>query len=1025
MAHLTIRLLGPFHVTLDGEPITNFESNKVRALLACLVIEPNRPRSREALAGLLWPDQPERTARHNLRQALSNLRQAIRDRDADPPFLRITHRTVQFNPDSDYQLDVVRFDALVAASEAHAHSCLETCKPCIQRLEQAIELYRGEFLAGLFVGDSVSFEEWMLLRRERFHRLALDKLYHLANHYERRREYDRARRYARRQVELEPWREEAHQQLMRLLARSGQRSAALAQYERCRRALAEELGVEPGEETKTLYERIRAAGDTSPHNLPVQLTSFVGREEELSQIAERLEDPGCRLLTLVGPGGIGKTRLALQSATEQFGLFLQGVFFVPLAPLSSATFLVSAIADALDFSFAGAKEPQTQLLNYLQGKEMLLVLDSFEHLLEGATLLPEILRRAPEVKIVVTSRERLRLQAEWVFQIGELPFPERFVAGEIQKYSAVRLFLDRARRRDARFSVSVGNSAAIVQICRLVGGVPLGIELAAASVADLSCAQIATQIEDNLDFLETSLRDVPQRHRSARAVFEHSWNLLSAEEQAVFQRLSVFRGGFEAQAAQNVAGASPRILSALADKSLVQKGAGDRYQVHELLRQYAAEGLDRTPAEKESVLDRHCDHYAGFLQEKAKDLKGDQQQAALAAIRIEIENVRLAWQRAVDQVNWDALERAFFGLQRFYDIYSWFQEGLTVFSSAAANLERKLGPAKQLPRRKAIILATFLSRQGWFSFRLGRSQEAKAFLQRALTLLRQVDAWPELGQVCNDLGIITYRLGEYATAKDLYEESLAVARQLEDPWRAAVSLLNLGNVSRATGEYDQARRYLQEGLAIMREQGDPFSTANCLNNLGEVARAQEEYAAAKGYYQESLDIRREVGDRHGVAVSLHNLGLVANALGTYDEAKTFFEESLSIFTELNSRREYAYPLGGLGDVACNEGAYSEALVYYQNALRVSTETQNVTKALDILTNLAQVLAKADEIEQAIEILILVIEHPRSSTKTGNAAQRILSELETGQPEGALDTWRERKRPRSFEEAVGDVLALQL
>ena len=273
MTRLTIRLLGPFHVTLDGEPITNFESNKVRALLACLAMEPHHPHSRETLAGLLWPDHPERTARHNLRQALSNLRQAIGDRaasgdrDVDPPFLCITRGTVQLNPDSDYQLDASQFDALVTTSEAHAHTRLETCKPCIRRLEQTVELYRGEFLAGLYVGDSLSFEEWALLRRERFHRLALDNLYHLANHYERCRDYNRARRYARRQVELEPWREEAHRQLMRLLARSGQRSAALAQYERCRRILAEELGIEPGEETRALYERIRAAGDASPHNL--------------------------------------------------------------------------------------------------------------------------------------------------------------------------------------------------------------------------------------------------------------------------------------------------------------------------------------------------------------------------------------------------------------------------------------------------------------------------------------------------------------------------------------------------------------------------------------------------------------------------------------------------------------------------------------------------------------------------------------------------------------------------------------
>ena len=614
MAHLSVHSLGSLHVTLDGNPVTGFESNKVRALLIYLAVESDRPHSREALAGFLWPNQPERSARHNLSQALSNLRQAIRDDEAASPFLQVTRRTVQFNPESDHWLDVATFSTHVAASETHTHHRLETCEACIQQLEQAVELYQGSFLAGFFVDESVPFEDWTLLLRERFHRLALDALYHLAKHHERRRDYDRARRYARRQIEMDPWREEAHQQLMRLLARSGQRSAALQQYETCRRILAGELNVEPHQETTALYERILAAGRVRPHNLPDQPTPFVGREEELTEIAERLEDPTCRLLTLVGPGGTGKTRLAIQAATESLDAFLQGVYFVPLSPVSSAKFLVSTVADALGFQFRGPSggEPTAQLVDYLREKELLLVMDSFEHLLQETELLTDILHSAPHVKILVTSRERLNLRAEWLLEVQGLTYPRDEQTARAQEYNALKLFLQNVRRVRGDFVLSEETQPYVVRICRLVEGMPLGIELASASVRMFSCEQIAEEIQRDIDFLTTSLRDVPKRHRSMRAVFDHSWNLLSKTEREVFCKLSVFRNGFRREAAKKVARATLPILGALVDKSLLRQTPSGRYNVHELLRQYAAEKLDQTPALKKKSLSRHSSYYADF-----------------------------------------------------------------------------------------------------------------------------------------------------------------------------------------------------------------------------------------------------------------------------------------------------------------------------------------------------------------------------------------------------------------------------
>ena len=477
---------------------------------------------------------------------------------------------------------------------------------------------------------------------------------------------------------------------MRLLVRSGQRSAALQQYKICRRVLAQELQIEPHKETKALYERILAAGNAHPHNLPLQLTSLVGRERELSEIAERLADPNCRLLTLTGLGGIGKTRLALQAAQEHVGAFLHGVYFVPLAAQDSDSFLAPTIAEALGFSLSGEQPPETQLLNSLRAKEMLLVLDSFEHLLpahrkgitNGTKLVLEILRRAPGVKIMITSRERLNLRAEWVFHVRGLAFPAQHSAEGAETFSALRLFSDRVRQSESGFSLSAATTPATVRICQLVEGMPLGIELAAASVPAQSCEQIAAAIEHNLDALTTSIQDVPERHRSMRADLEHSWHLLSEEEQLVLQRLAVFRGPFSAQAAQKVGATSLRLLSALLNKSLLRKNSSGQYEIHELVRQFAAEKLAAHPDEKKAAHERHCRHYAFFLHQREKHLRGEQQKESLAEISAALENICAAWQWAVAHTKLAEISLCLEGLYYFYGARDWFYEGKHVFEQA-------------------------------------------------------------------------------------------------------------------------------------------------------------------------------------------------------------------------------------------------------------------------------------------------------------------------------------------------------
>lgn len=650
---LILKLLGKPQLSRGGAAITGFISAKAQALLFYLGAT-GRPHTREALAGLLWGHMPDAQAGKNLRNALSNLRMLVSEH------LLITREEVAFNRKAPYWLDVEIFLSALADLSGKE----------VGALHKAVELYQGDFLEGFYVAEALAFEEWALGRRSLLKGLMLQALHMLVVNHLEREEYAAGLEYANRLLALEPWREETHRHMMILLARSRQRSAALAQYETCRRLLAQELGVEPMPETTALYNRLKAAAALPPHNLPPQPTAFVGRAAELAEIARYFNHRDAQLLTLVGPGGIGKTRLALQAAARCVDPdiafethFSHGVFFVPLAAVSATeagqaqTPLIAAMADALQFSFQGPVHPQAQLLNYLREKKMLLILDNFEHLVTEARQLGDILRLAPGIKLLVTSRVRLNLREEWVREVTGLDFPPaadlastapRLTEQALETYSAVALFVQQAQRVRPGFALSEAQVPEVARICQLVEGVPLGIELAASWLRVLACGEIVTEIERGLDFLTSTLRNLPERHRSLRAVFDHSWNLLSPPEQMLFRQLSVFRAGFQRDAATQVAGASLPVLAGLADKSLLRRNASGRYEVHELLRQYAEEQLRLAPEAYETVHDKHCRYYAELMLQHKAQLHGDDVQMALTALSAERENVRAAWNWAVE-----------------------------------------------------------------------------------------------------------------------------------------------------------------------------------------------------------------------------------------------------------------------------------------------------------------------------------------------------------------------------------------
>ncbi len=806
-----------------------------------------------------------------------------------------------------------------------------------------------------------------------------------------------------------------------------------------------------------------------PHNLPSQSTVFIGRETELVEITSQIRDLSCRLLTLVGPGGIGKTRLAVQAAWQERQLFPDGVYFVSLASLTSADFLISTIAQTIHFTFYTVEQPKNQLLNYLREKTMLLILDNFEHLMSEAGFVGEILQTAAYVQVVVTSRERLNLQGEWVFQVKGMSFPKTADSSDhLKTYSAIHLFVQSARRSRAGYVLTGADLSHVIQICRLVEGIPLAIELAAAWVRLLSCEEIAEEIGRSYDFLSTSWRDMPERHRSLQAVFEYSWNLLSEPERRVISWLSVFRGGFVRKAAEFVAETDLFTLSGLVDKSFLSLNSNSfnpRYEMHEHLRLYAAEKLGERPkkvtkelllpSDKQQVQTQHCRFFTTFLSQCTPRLKGKEQKEALEEIGSEIENVRAAWQWAVEQGNIEAIGQSLKALFYFYEIRSWTQEGEEAFADAVHKMRETY--REQPDTASEAILGQLLARQGRFRNRLGLYRQAKELLQESLVILRRLDLPEETVFSINNLGKTAFRLGEYAEARQLCQESVTICQQIGYSEGMITALETLAKVAEELGEYDETRRqhweglricrllgdkqgiatflnglgYIdwrlgeyaeaeqlcQEGLEMYQEVGDRLGVAMCRKNLGNVAADTGDYEQARSQYEQGLKICREIGNQWGIAALLNNLGVIAWEVGSYLEAQRFTEEGLAIQRQIGYQWGVGNSLETLGNIAHALGKWQQSRVYFLEALQIAIDIKALPLILDVLVGLARLLAQDGKPEQAVVVLGCVLYHPAIGKEGNKKGERLWQELTAVLTPQTIETAVAAGKQKSLDEII--------
>lgn len=972
-------------LSLEG---ASFTRPKPLLLLTYLSLEGTQ--SRRHVAEVFWPEASDHMK--SLTVALTQIRQASPNLiEADDTQLKTTIGS-----------DAKEFLALLEG----------------QNYSKALELYQGSFLEGFFLKDwGEELEEWVYKTREILAGRARETMLKVAEQDAAKGLFEQAANRAETAYRLrgsDLLENEDTTRIYRLLVAGRNPYAAELAKE------AEELGITV---SLSVSEAQTQLLDSSPkqtaHKLPSYSTPFVGRKSELAELSRLLlDDPTCRLLTLLGPGGIGKTRLALEAASSALGAFSHGVFFVPLTPVSAASGIVPAIAETMGLQFYGNAPLKEQLLEYVVNKQMLLLLDNFEHLIAAEDLIADILSAAPNVKLLVTSRESLRLQEEWAYSVEGLSFPKE--GDDTLEYDALHLFEQSARRASVRFPIEEKRQQ-MVKICQLVEGMPLALELAASWLKVTPIETIAEQLTQGFDVLNTRHQNMPERHQSMRVVLEQSWQLLDAEEKEVLPRLSVFRGGFQREAGEAVAGASLGMLGTLIEKSWLRVNEAGRYHLHELVRQFVSEKL--SAEDKEKTLERHSAYYLMWLESLEPKLVSSEQRHTLNAIAEDDDNVRVAWQWAAEHGQVQRLVNAARSLFDFYSIRSRFQEGQELFAHAVT-------------RTKSRDCATLLARRGAFHYGLGDYDAAKADLEASLTMT-QSDK--ERAFALSTLGQVAHVQGQRKASEDYFRESIALYEHLADKSGMALSRIGLADMLNSFAFFEEGRGVAREALAISRETGRTDLVSYALATLAWATCCLGGYDESERYWREGLELSQTLEDRNGIGRGLNFLGWVAWCHGGEHLAKaiSYHEQALALYRAINNRTSIAMCLGDLalalaegghpqeaqergleglalakqighfdlvpynlyilGAAALGLGDLKKGRQYLEESIRLSLAKESFDQTASALYFLSKLLIVEGQAAAAVQILACIVRQPTSWQAIRDRALVLLGELERDLP----------------------------
>jgi predicted ATPase/DNA-binding SARP family transcriptional activator len=946
-------MLGAFRISVgSGRTIEQGEwrLRKAANLVKLLALAPGHRLHREQAMALLWPDSGKRAASNNLRQVLYGARRILDPASGSPErYLTLRDEQIALCPDGQLWVDVDAFEEAAATAR-------RSRDPAAYRA--AIDLYSGELL------PEDRYEEWAEGRREQLRQLYLALIAELASLYEGRGEYASAIEALVMVTSEEPTLEEAHASLMRLYARSKRPERVLAQYERLREALRKSTGTQPAEATRRLRDEIAtgrlppssrvdltrgASSNGAKHNLPAPMSSFVGREREMVEVKRTLAMT--RLLTLTGAGGSGKTRLSLEVARDLVGSYPDGVWFVELAPLSDDGLVTQEVANVLGVQERPGEPLADALVEALSAKEMLLVIDNCEHLVEeAARLVDRLLASCPHLKVLVTSREPLAVSGEVNWSVPPLSLPDAanggVDVGALMRYEAVRLFIDRARLRLLDFEVTRENAGAVTRVCRKLEGIPLAIELATARMGALAVEQVAQRLETSLDVLKGTSRSVAPRQQTLRATLDWSHDLLSDDERTFFGRLSVFAGGWTLEAAEAVCSGDAigrdevlDLLGGLVDKSLVVAGAGTegtvRYRMLEPIRQYSGQKLDES-GEVGTVQDCHAEYFLALAEEAEPHLVGPQEQRWLESLEEEHDNIRKVFSWSFGHGDPELGLRLAGAVWWF-----WYRQGR--YREGRKRLREALTKASEAPPSARVKA---LGGIGWLAYELGDLDQMREATTRALSIIDEARLPGEQKVFSlNLLGDASRLEGDLQRAAQLAEEGLSLSRKAGNLQSTLHSLLVRGNSSDLPGNLDETRAFYEEGLTLSRQLGSAYWRGVFLSSLGITFLFAGDYERATALFEEKKsELTRRRRANSDLADSNDNLGWAALFSGDLARAKVLHEESLALFQELSDKRGTSDCLQGLACAAGSEGEPSRAAKLF-GAAQALRETMGISRTL--------------------------------------------------------------------------------
>lgn len=925
MPELTLTLLGSFQAQLDDKPVIGFQSDKARALLIYLVIESHSPQRRDKLAGLLWPDFLDSTARSNLRHALANLRSILGDKQNPQPILLADRQTIEVNPDANINTDANSFSQIAGQVTSDAKP-----EEAIAAIQQAIPIYQGPFLDGFFLPDCADFEEWLTLTRERLHLEHNQLLQTLIEHFSNGNDLEEALVYARIKLQHNQLIEEEHLRVMRLLGLLGQRGKALQQYESCVHILRNEFDIEPSEHAKALHHAIQC-GKLAPlpilkpsqailsnkdtiqtaksednrkprHNLPNPLTSFVGRSESMADIEELLQQEHIRLLTIEGPGGIGKTRLAIELGRRLNQHFVDGIFWVELAALSSSEQVVPAIAEVL-----GIKEPhlhslEEEVARTIDAKRVLLILDNFEHVIDAALMVSELLVRASAAKILCTSRMPLNLYGEITYPLSTLTFPSsnnRTGANELRGYPALQLLIDRGRAVIPKLELSDAELGIAGRVCERLDGLPLAIELMASRLKQLTLGQIHDEFinTDATGLINTRSkeRNRPHRHQSLYNAVDWSYQLLNLTEQIVLRRLAIFWGGCTYQAAALVCLPEQTedidsVIEILAEYNLIRierpESGTKRIFMLETIRDFGVEQL-RKHGEYDHLSQLHSEYYIQWVEGLYADDEspgaGSPGLNSPQVISAEFNNIHAVQRWTLGNTRTDSALRLAAKLRGFWTFRTDSYKDIHWIDQV---LEKHVANPLTIEYAEALFSA------GFGAMQQGKSRKAKQLFTESLSVSQAISADDIAGYASGLLGNICFEVGDYDASKDYFKLSYEIREKLGAAWETGMLLFSMGTHAMELSDLEDAEQRMKSAMHCMQKLNNTYGLCLTYAYLGKIKTEQGQYDVARNYFTQYLD---QYGDSNPDAGFLQRFAWLEIAEENYEKAENLLTTALGRF----------------------------------------------------------------------------------------------------------------------------------